>query len=119
MEMQMVRVFWKCRTKGCKVRAVTDLPRIGKGTALLIGSEPGQMVDIHYWMFADTPEKAAEARELYASHGALCADHGPMEGQHLNARYRAEKVCDGRCLSAKSAACECSCGGENHGQNFI
>lgn len=28
---------------------------------------------------------------------------------------RTNKPCDARCLSAKRASCDCSCGGENHG----
>lgn len=27
--------------------------------------------------------------------------------------------CDARCLAATGPACECSCGGENHGRNHI
>ena len=30
-------------------------------------------------------------------------------------KHRADKKCDGRCLSATGHDCECSCGGKNHG----
>lgn len=29
--------------------------------------------------------------------------------------FKAEKVCDGRCMGATGHVCECSCGGHNHG----
>lgn len=29
--------------------------------------------------------------------------------------FNPDKVCDGRCMSAKRSSCDCSCGGENHG----
>ncbi|MEO8973624.1 MAG: hypothetical protein ABI406_18700 [Ktedonobacteraceae bacterium] len=32
---------------------------------------------------------------------------------------QSEHVCDARCTGAKGADCECSCGGENHGKDYI
>lgn len=32
-------------------------------------------------------------------------------------KYNPEKVCNARCMGATTGACECSCGGKNHGSS--
>jgi hypothetical protein len=118
--MATVRVFWKCNTKGCKTRAVTDLIA-PTGKPLLEGEFAplwGKVHDIHAWMFTNNDEERAAYRALYTANGAACEEHGPMKGEHLKGTYNPEKVCDGRCTNAKSAACDCQCGGKNHGNRW-
>jgi hypothetical protein len=118
--METIRVFWKCRTKGCKTHAVTDL-NARHGKPLLTGTfEPlwGDVHDIHSWMFTSNDAERTAYRALYAANGASCSEHGPMAGKHLKGTYNPSKVCDGRCTNAKSAACDCQCGGANHGNRW-
>lgn len=118
--METIRVFWKCTTKGCKSHAVTDL-EAHRGKPFLTGEYAplwGKSHDIHVWVFGGTPEVKEAMRLLYAANGASCEAHGPMAGKHLKGSYNPEKVCDGRCTNAKSAACDCQCGGKNHGNRW-
>jgi hypothetical protein len=118
--MDGIRVFWKCATKGCKSFAVTDLEaRAGK--PVLTGTfEPlwGNVHDVHAWMFAGNDVERKALRDLYAANGAACEAHGAMKAKTLQGTYNPEKVCDGRCTNAKSAACDCHCGGKNHGNRW-
>lgn len=36
-------------------------------------------------------------------------------GERIYGRYVAEIVCNSKCMSAVGPACDCSCGGQNHG----
>lgn len=36
----------------------------------------------------------------------------------LSGKMNPQKTCNGRCLAATSGACECSCGGANHGASY-
>lgn len=58
------------------------------------------------------------AYEPMRKRGIVCEDHGPMKVESLKAKHNPTKVCDDRCVSAKRASCECSCGGVNHGTQF-
>lgn len=39
-------------------------------------------------------------------------------GKVVEVVFAEEVACGGRCYSAKSTTCKCSCGGENHGAAF-
>lgn len=96
---KLERYFGKCRVKGCKTRRVIDgAPYVGQGW---------QAVPIFY-----TGRNGAELQ----SHGIWCAEHNTyLKFDQLAGTFNPEKVCDGRCMGAVGPACDCSCGGENHG----
>ena len=51
------------------------------------------------------------ARVACPTGGSWSVSQGaPLYGQFVD-----EVVCNGKCMNAVSAACECSCGGMNHG----
>lgn len=107
------RVFWKCQRKGCRAVRVTDLPADNRGAYL-----PGEGYLRHRtgeWVFF-TPE----IRAVWTAHNLVCPEHNAlMEGKTLNGTYNPDKTCDGRCMNAKRASCDCFCGGENHGRSFL
>lgn len=105
----MARVIYRCKSKVCK----------------------------HVWAF-DYPE----TREIYLGYGRkerrayrlneygrnvdVCCDSTCPKcgniGGNTAARvrgFKTEHVCDVRCTSAKGHNCECSCGGANHGKDWI
>jgi len=45
-----------------------------------------------------------------------CGRHG--ESNRVVGSY-SDKKCDARCMGAKNGACECSCGGKQHGINHL
>lgn len=47
-----------------------------------------------------------------------CACGGYTKANTVLGRVTDHK-CDGKCLNAKNSACECACGGANHGSNHI
>lgn len=45
-----------------------------------------------------------------------CPDHvWSLDWRPLASTLNPEKECNGRCMGAVGPACDCSCGGENHG----
>lgn len=50
-----------------------------------------------------------------------CPSHGNrfMVWRPLKATYNITKECNGRCMGAIGPACDCSCGGDNHGTNSL
>lgn len=111
---QTNRVFWKCQTKGCKHVRVTDNAVRG-GRTFVPGVETTYDFHIGDWAFA-----TAEIRTAWTAAGLVCPEHNQlMRGDVLNGTYNPDKICDGRCMSARRASCDCSCGGTNHGQSHI
>jgi hypothetical protein len=109
-----IRVFWKCQTKGCKVTRVTDLPTGHDGRPKVPGVGHIQH-HIGGWAF-----NTADIRAAWGTAGLVCADHNQlMRGEALRGTYNPDKACDGRCMSARRASCDCSCGGENHGASAL
>lgn len=97
------RAFGSCMIKGCRHRHVTALP-VG-GDRLLI---PGT----HYQAAAGFTETNAAMRAA----GLTCPAHGAeMVYRRVRGTFNPDKTCDSRCTHAKTAACDCSCGGANHG----
>lgn len=107
------RVFWKCTAKGCKQTRVTDLP-VSRDCAYIPG-EGHTQYRTGDWAFA-----TADIRAAWTALGLVCPDHNAlMKGETLNGTYNPDKVCDGRCMSARRSSCDCSCGGANHGGSHI
>lgn len=50
-----------------------------------------------------------------------CPDHRvfTLDFRPLKATYNPAKECNARCMGAIGPACDCSCGGENHGTSSL
>lgn len=106
------RVFFTCRNKHCTQRPVDVLDfhyRIERaGTPDRFGNQRTYLAFwLGYWEQAGClPSRACE----------FCGVR--MTAEPLKART-SEAVCDGKCINARRASCECSCGGANHGNGRI
>lgn len=93
------RYFGKCRIRGCPFRRVID----------------GQPFVDGELIFYQGHNEAA-LRRL----GLWCEEHNTwMKFSQLEGRLNPEKECNGRCMGAVGPACDCACGGENHGKNHV
>lgn len=100
------RAFGKCMRAGCRHKIVTMLP-VMSGRPV-VETEDGGYVQA-------ATDGGIATRALRAA-GLVCPDHGSeMVFRLVRGTYNPDKACDSRCTHAKTAACDCSCGGENHG----
>lgn len=44
-----------------------------------------------------------------------CGNETYVSAEDVNGEVNEKHLCDARCMSAKTGACSCSCGGANHG----
>lgn len=92
------RRFGKCRIQGCKTRKVVD--------GFAINGTP---------IFFDGIN-----RDALIAIGAWCADHDTfLNWNQLKGRVNPDKDCNGVCMAGVGPACDCACGGQNHGKNHI
>lgn len=122
--MNSVRVFWKCRTAGCRTHAVTDLEIIGRGAPIIKGESEdlaGSKFGIHDWDFLSGDRKKRPAiLEVYRQNGLVCETHEiPMAGNILKAKFNPLMECSAKCVNARRSSCECSCRGQNHGAGNV
>jgi len=101
------RAFGSCMIRGCRHKHVTDLTQIGG------------KVYFHTATGALRPAACDGSREGNAAMraaGLACPTHGAeMVYRPVRGTVNPDKTCDSRCEHAKTAACDCSCGGERHG----
>ena len=65
-------------------------------------------------------ERESAGRKIQSGYDTVCpacSRHARKFGKVQG--YVSDHVCDARCTSAKGFQCECSCGGKNHGKDFI
>jgi hypothetical protein len=121
---ETVRVFWKCKIKGCRETVVRDMPSHLTSRQVTARHRetyqaPDDIRDGNgrgwpiYWLAIPMDK---DQRDAFEHNGLMCSTHNrPLWGEVLRATYKPEKVCDGRCINAKRASCDCSCNGEMHG----
>ncbi|MGW1887794.1 hypothetical protein [Streptomyces sp. NPDC001970] len=122
-----VRVFWKCRRKGCRHTIVRD--QRSHTATRRISQTRSKRYEVPYLLDASGQQHPAHwlaipmepsQRTVWEHNGLICPDHSaPLWGETLQAKYNAEKVCNGRCVNARRASCECSCNGERHGIGYM
>lgn len=104
----MNRVIYKCRSKACKHVWAFDYPESRKAyrgygryeTVCFRTDENGRNIDLGY--------------------DGACPSCGLVNSSATRVRgFVTEHVCDARCTGAKGPNCECSCGGKNHGNDFM
>lgn len=100
------RSFGRCTHPGCKTRTVTNKPLEFRHNGIQLNMSLGyQGAPAQWWI------------EAMTSLGLLCPHHhaARMYWTSLNGTYNADKRCSAKCTGATGPACDCSCGGENHG----
>lgn len=112
------RVFWKCPTQGCRTTRVTEQPVPRPGSVALTDST-GNMFGLGDWAFAQGPHRAP-IRSCWQHNDLICPEHDTlMKASVLKATHNPAKICDGKCINARRASCDCSCNGENHGRGNV
>lgn len=103
------RFILKCRKKGCKSIHAVDCPlkdetRYQRGFPGVPGSAVAYVVRV-----PDTNQLPS----IY------CSIHRIALTEHMIKGRVTDCPCDGRCTSAKGPNCDCSCGGKNHGGDYL
>lgn len=99
----------KCKTRGCKTALhVTDRTDSARSTRSV-------------FTYVDAGADATDPGTGYlvGNYGtyARCPDHGLFKLAAVNGRYVPDHRCDARCTGATGPACDCACGGANHGKD--
>lgn len=101
------RTICRCMVKGCKYAKAFDVMAREK------------RISTRYNTFL-TREACGSALMALAN-DQRCPEHPRhmMRVRVVEGKYNADHVCDSRCTGAIGHTCECSCGGENHGMDFL
>lgn len=111
------RHFGRCPATGCKTRRVIEVG-VTEGIEVHGARQVGYSDAQGFIPLAWT--NSARQRAASAAHGLSCTEHGmPLRFTSLAGTYNAEKECNGRCMGSTGPACDCACGGENHGRNHV
>jgi hypothetical protein len=129
----------KCPIKGCKSRRRIVCPdmriiedhRARRTYTEIMVPAPGWNRDLvsPFVQHGDTPtgdSRLATDHLFYkvrvdamTAAGLICTDHNRyLKPEAVRGVVNVDKTCDGRCMAATRASCECSCGGANHGANW-
>lgn len=100
------RSFGRCTHPGCKTRIVANLALEFRHNGVRVPMTLGYQGNPAPWWI-----------EAMTARGLLCAEHPAwrMYWTALDGTYNPGKPCSARCTGATGPACDCSCGGENHG----
>ncbi|WP_289009064.1 hypothetical protein [uncultured Thermomonospora sp.] len=110
-----IRYFGKCPIKGCKTRRIVDG---GPYMAFRIDGQYHQL-NRHEYGFR-TRQEHIEWAEFMRGLDLVCTRHNKfLTWQSGRFTYNPEKICSPRCMGATGPACDCSCGGENHGGRHV
>lgn len=108
-DIPTARAFGACMMKGCRHKTVTELPALG-GRPVVYAEGVG---------YVDAATDGGISTRAMRAAGLVCPTHGAeMIFRLVQATYNPAKICNGRCMSAKTASCDCSCNGANHGSTF-
>ena len=67
-------------------------------------------------------DKEPSTAQLRVDGCPVCTQDGTPAGRNQRVQYhqvggsKSDKKCDARCQNAKGPSCECSCGGDRHGE---
>lgn len=123
-----LRYFGRCDVQGCKHRRVIE-----HGSHSAVVRETGRNVHGAYDSLVLTDGRANRVNlasngrgydsrllEWMRGIGFTCPEHGfALTWKGGRFTVDPDKVCDGKCLNAVSPACQCSCGGRNHGAGNV
>lgn len=121
MTTTTLRYFGRCPVTGCKHRRVieeTTTPLLKRYTTpnsdvLTVLDADGRDWPLYCLGGKDWANAMRRA-------GFECPEHKRVvtfEGGRFT--HNTEKVCNGKCMGATGPACDCSCGGENHGRGHL
>ncbi len=107
LEEKTKRAICRCPVKGCEYVKAFDVPTVQRrintrfNTFLTCEACPGTMMTL--------------------ANDERCPNHprNLLRVRIVAGKISADHVCDARCTSAIGHNCECSCGGANHGSNYL
>ena len=102
------RIIWTC---GCGTKAIDYTATRQLSYVDRVWGTP------HYTEARLT--RVVDGVERHVSHDIKCPTCGSdRRGAEVKGRVTEHK-CNAKCLASKSGVCECSCGGKNHGKNYL
>lgn len=108
------RYIYKCQDKNCKHVYALDFD-------VTYYVETRQysykLVNAPEWAAAEVAQKPWMRMPRNFTQCSKCGRFAKMD--IVKGFYNPEHVCDGCCMSAKGSTCDCSCGGANHGANWV
>jgi len=114
------RAIYTCRNRNCKHVWALDYHHEGTdrlgcktGTRELNTGEQEAREDAY-----TQGRRACNVDVMGALRCPECGCNLPKGGQ-VQGRYSESHACGAKCRGAKGPNCECQCGGENHGMNFL
>lgn len=112
------RYFGRCSRTGCKHRRVID--QRTEGTKFFAVGGTLTVLDANG---LDWPLHEIGNREQIAAlrlAGLVCPEHdAPVYFRGGRSTFNPQKVCNAKCMGAAGPACDCSCGGANHGGSHL
>lgn len=88
----------------------------GRTSALLIGNYP---LTVPFCIVAPGAVFIGASRVCLNDFCIACRGCGMNRSAVLvRGKFSAKHVCNAKCLASKGPACECSCGGKNHGASY-
>jgi hypothetical protein len=104
----MARFIFRCGRKACGHRWARDYSprqvRLGYGRTETV--------------FERTNEYGRKIESGYDTACPACGQHERVKFGRVKG-YVSDHECDARCTGATGFQCECSCGGRNHGRQFL
>lgn len=115
---QTFRVIYTCRNRNCKHVFAFDYNTEGTDRyGLPYGSRElrdGEVQD----KYDQTGRRSHQADVMGALRCPECRLNLPKSARVVG-KVNPAHVCNARCMGAKSGACECECGGANHGAGHL
>jgi len=114
------RAIFKCRNRNCK--HVWALEYREEGTSLYGGKHGTR--ELKQGEREDRADRSDGGRRSYTNDvmGALCCPEcgcNLPKGGQVQGHYSESHKCGAKCMGAVGPSCDCQCGGENHGRNYV
>jgi hypothetical protein len=117
VNVKVTRIIFKCKTKGCKQVWAKEYRKVFRVMPEEIwskwGGKPYKIEAVYDYL------RIENGRTFSAEDDCQCSKCDSRGEPNIVVGKHSDHVCDARCMSAKNGACECSCGGANHGINHL
>lgn len=117
VSINKVRFIFRCKNKTCKHVWAKEYRKVYRVMGYTEWSRATNRSYTVESVYSYQRVEAGRAIEISRDYGCpKCGRHG--ESNRVVGSYSDHK-CDARCMGAKKGDCECSCGGKNHGINYL
>lgn len=111
------RVIFRCKNKSCKHVWAKEYRKVyqvvGYTEWSKVTHKPYTVKDVYQY------QRIEDGKVIRYEMDFNCPACGQRGESDIVVGTFSEHVCDARCMGVKKGACECSCGGANHGINYL